>query len=119
MGKFATETKDVHDDAHGFDRRVVQGTEIPADLLDAYEAAGGKTSDSAPDESGVVVAKSTQTVTDENLGFDRKVVEGQPVPPDLVEAYEGAGGKTASEPKRSRRSRASEATDDSAGDGDE
>ena len=89
MGKIATEDKTVHDDALGIDRRVFAGTEVPADLEEAYDKAGGGTADRPPDPSGVVIASSDEVVHDEALGIDRKVLAGQPVPPDLVDAYTG------------------------------
>lgn len=39
-----------------------------------------------------VIATEDQIVHDDALGIDRKLVAGQPVPPDLVEAYREAGG---------------------------
>lgn len=38
------------------------------------------------------LAKQSMTVHDKALGIDRRLIEGQPIPPDLVEAYEEAGG---------------------------
>lgn len=38
------------------------------------------------------IAKQSMTLTDKALGIDRRVIEGQPIPPDLEEQYEEAGG---------------------------
>lgn len=85
--KIATEDRVVHDPAMGIDRRVFAGQPIPPDLVEAYEAAGGGTSDIVPTPSGRVIAKETVDLRDPNLGITRRVIEGQPVPPDLVAAY--------------------------------
>lgn len=111
MSNIATETKIVHDDNLGIDRQVIAGTEIPPDLRDAYENAGGGTTDQEPGQPGETIATEDRVVHDEQLGIDRKIVAGQPVPPDLVDAYEAAGGKTEEAPKPKRRSRAAQATD--------
>lgn len=37
----AAETVTVHDESMGFDRRLVAGLEVPADLVDAYRAKVG------------------------------------------------------------------------------
>lgn len=87
MAKIATEDKTVHDDVLGIDRRVFAGTEIPPDLEEAYEEAGGGTTDREPAPSGVVIATSDLVVHDEALEIDRKIIAGQPVPPDLLDAY--------------------------------
>jgi hypothetical protein len=66
-------------------------------------------------ETDLPLAKEDRTVTIEVAGVDveRKVIAGTHVPPDLIEAYEAAGGKadTSSPPAvgpRSRRTAASE-----------
>lgn len=41
------------------------------------------------------IATKTVDVYDPNLGFTRQVIAGQPVPPDLVSAYEQETGQTA------------------------
>lgn len=38
------------------------------------------------------IAQKSMTIPDKGLGIDRTVIEGQPVPPDLLESYEEAGG---------------------------
>lgn len=91
MGVIATQTKVVHDDVLGIDRRVFKGTEIPADLIDAYD---GGTTDVKPADTGEVIATSDKVVHDEALGIDRRIIKGSPVPPDLVEAYEGSKSKS-------------------------
>jgi hypothetical protein len=45
-----------------------------------------------------VVASQNATVLDPNLGIHRKVVAGQPVPPELVEAYQQTTGDTTAGP---------------------
>ena len=52
-------------------------------------------------EEDLPVAKETVVVHDEALGIDRRVLEGKPVPPDLVEAYEKATG--AKRPSRAKK----------------
>jgi hypothetical protein len=42
-----------------------------------------------------VIATETKIVHDPVLDIDRQVIAGQPVPPDLVEAYQDAGGEAA------------------------
>lgn len=39
-----------------------------------------------------VIASETQIVHDDTLNIDRQVLAGQPVPPDLLEAYADAVG---------------------------
>lgn len=39
-----------------------------------------------------VIASKDVVVHDDTLNIDRKVVAGQPVPPDLVDAYESEVG---------------------------
>lgn len=43
------------------------------------------------------IASETKIVHDKNMGIDRKVIAGQPIPPDLVDAYNGK--KTSGEKK--------------------
>jgi hypothetical protein len=43
-----------------------------------------------------VIASDTKIVHDPALDIDRQVIAGQPVPPDLVDAYNDAGGSTTS-----------------------
>jgi hypothetical protein len=54
-------------------------------------------------EHELIIAEKSMTVPDPKFGFNRKIVAGQPVPPELESAYEGGGtGKPArasSEPK--------------------
>jgi hypothetical protein len=46
-----------------------------------------------------LIATETVVVHDENLGIDRRVIAGQPVPPDLVAAYQAkTGGAATSQP---------------------
>jgi hypothetical protein len=40
-----------------------------------------------------VIATKDVVVHDDNMGIDRKVFAGQPVPPDLVDAYFEATGE--------------------------
>ena len=98
--KIATQDKVVHDDVLGIDRRVIAGAPIPPDLEEAYDKAGGKAEDAPPVESGTVIATETTVIHDDAIGIDRRVIEGAPVPPDLVEAYEssrsGGGSRQAS-----------------------
>jgi hypothetical protein len=42
-----------------------------------------------------VIATETKIVHDPVLDIDRQVIAGQPVPPDLVDAYQAAGGEAA------------------------
>jgi hypothetical protein len=42
-----------------------------------------------------VIATETKIVHDPVLDIDRQVIAGQPVPPDLVDAYKAAGGDAA------------------------
>lgn len=44
-----------------------------------------------------LIATETVVVDDENLGIKRKVILGQPVPPDLVDAYRAKVGDAAAE----------------------
>jgi hypothetical protein len=54
-----------------------------------------------------VIATEDAIVHDDVLGIDRKVFAGQPVPPDLVDAYKGGvrsgDGATPSTTRRERR----------------
>lgn len=113
--KFAGDTRTVADPATGVQRQVIEGTAIPPDLLVAYEQAGGTTIDREPGRTGEVIAAETVTVHDTALGFDREVIAGQQVPPDLVKAYNAkvAGAppaadvsKPAAAPKSSARTKA-------------
>lgn len=45
-------------------------------------------------------ATHTKIVRDDSIGIDRRVVAGQPIPPDLVEAYETAGGEASPIPSQ-------------------
>lgn len=59
--------------------------------------------DSKGVERELPIARESCTVTDPNIGILRQIVAGQPVPPDLVEAYEqevgiAAKDKPADEP---------------------
>lgn len=57
MGEvIATTTEIVHDEAMGFDRQVVAGQKIPADLVEPYKKAGGKVADVTAVPSGARVA---------------------------------------------------------------
>jgi hypothetical protein len=40
------------------------------------------------------IAKTDQVVHDQVMGTDRQVLAGQPVPPELLDAYHEAGGET-------------------------
>jgi hypothetical protein len=40
------------------------------------------------------IAKTDQVVRDQVMGIDRQVLAGQPVPPELLDAYHEAGGET-------------------------
>lgn len=66
-----------------------------------------------------VIATETVVVHDDTLNIDRRVVEGQPVPRDLVNAYEGRGAKPTgrSGAKASGRPPAAKADDDTKSDG--
>jgi hypothetical protein len=55
-----------------------------------------------------VIATEDRTVHDEALGIDRKVFAGQPVPPDLVDAYNEAGRRGVSSSRPTSRARADE-----------
>jgi hypothetical protein len=50
------------------------------------------------------IAKTDQVVRDQRIGIDRQVLAGQPVPPELLDAYHEAGGETteATPPRRAR-----------------
>jgi pyruvate/2-oxoglutarate dehydrogenase complex dihydrolipoamide acyltransferase (E2) component len=48
-----------------------------------------------PRMTDVVIASETKIVHDPLLDIDRQVVAGQPVPPDLVDAYNAEGGTVA------------------------
>jgi hypothetical protein len=41
-------------------------------------------------ESDLPIAEKTMIVHDDALGIDRRLIEGQRVPPDLVDAYNAA-----------------------------
>lgn len=48
-----------------------------------------------------VIAAETVVVHDDQIGIDRQVIAGQPVPPTLVEAYEAkVGSKSKSAAKK-------------------
>jgi uncharacterized small protein (DUF1192 family) len=44
-----------------------------------------------------IIATEDLVVHDEVLGIDRKIVAGQPVPPDLIEPYRKAGGEASND----------------------
>lgn len=92
----AKETVVVHDDALNIDRKVIAGQPVPADLVDAYRDAVGEDREEpqpeAPVNDGQIVATEDIVVHDDNLGIDRKLVAGQPVPPDLADAYRAKVG---------------------------
>lgn len=49
------------------------------------------------------IAEKDDVIHDENLGIDRKIFAGQPVPPDLVDAYnagKSGGSKSSSAAKK-------------------
>jgi hypothetical protein len=51
------------------------------------------------DKMAEVIAKEDVVVHDPNLGIDRKLIAGQPVPPDLVDVYrketgDGSGSRS-------------------------
>lgn len=52
-------------------------------------------------EHALVIAEHDAVVTDEQYGFDRQIVAGQPVPPELEEAYKKAPKKQASSSAKS------------------
>lgn len=104
MTRIATETKVIRDEAMGIDRKVIAGQPVPPDLVAAYEEAGGALTEAPAvtsnrlrddDAPAPVIASETLVVEDKAMGIHRKVVAGQPVPPDLVEAYQAAGGEAA------------------------
>ena len=117
--KIASDDRTVTDPNTGVERKVFAGTEIPPDLLDAYEQAGGASTDRPPTAPGEVIASSTMTVTDPATGVERRLLEGQPVPPDLVDAYSDAtgdredpdSGESGAQPARRSRSRPASKTD--------
>jgi hypothetical protein len=39
-----------------------------------------------------VIAETTKIVRDPDMNIDREVLAGQPIPPDLIKAYEGTAG---------------------------
>lgn len=106
MGKLAAEDRIVHDKRMGIDRRVVAGDVIPADLVEAYEEAGGSTKNQPTetrsrltgDTARPVIAKQDIIVHDEAMGIDRRLFAGQEVPPDLVKAYKTGVGESTDEP---------------------
>lgn len=59
------------------------------------------------DVSDLPIAKEDLIVHDEQLGIDRKVFAGQPVPADLVDAYEKATGTGKKDDDSSSKSSAS------------
>lgn len=55
------------------------------------------------------IAKTDQVVHDPAMGTDRQVLAGQPVPPELLDAYREAGGETSeSDPAAPQRVRISD-----------
>lgn len=75
--------------------------------------------DSRGREHKLIIARESVVVRDDALDFDRQIIAGQHVPPELLEAYEKATGDTrsregtegvdpkAGEPKSRRRSSSS------------
>lgn len=105
MTEFATTTEVVRDPNLDIDRKVVKGTQIPPDLLEAYQALGETEepeSSTNPAIRGlsadVVIAGSTLVVHDDVLDIDRKIVKGTAVPPDLLAAYAAATGDKSADP---------------------
>ena len=103
MAQIATHDVIVHDENLGIDRKVFAGQPVPPDLVEAYEKAGGGTEELTEqaeqrirgfDAGEQVIASSDVIVHDDVLGIDRKLIAGQPVPPDLVDAYNAVGGET-------------------------
>jgi hypothetical protein len=100
----ATDDRIVHDKALGIDRKVLAGQPVPPELVDAYNDDGGETKPDNGQPSLVtglqttepVIATDDRIVHDEALGINRKVFAGQQVPPELVGAYQEAGGDIAS-----------------------
>ncbi len=91
----ATTTTRVFDKTMGIYRKVIAGEPVPPELVDAYEQSGGETTPQGEKRpEGAVIAAETVVVHDDNLGIDRKVIGGLPVPPDLLDAYRAKTGDT-------------------------
>jgi hypothetical protein len=50
-------------------------------------------------EHKAVIAEKDAVVHDDNLGFDRQILAGQPVPPELTQAYKEQHGPKDQEAK--------------------
>lgn len=108
MTEIATKTLIVPGPVPGSGTRIIKGQPVPPDLVDAYNEAGGNIEDQQDSveprihgfSDDVVIAGKTRLVFDKAMGIHRRVIKGQPVPPDLVDAYNsGKGGAAAKEIK--------------------
>lgn len=89
----ATTDAVVHDPIIGIDRKVFAGQAIPPELVHAYRKGGCETREGLETHApGTVIAAKTITVHDDAIGIDRRLIAGQPVPRDLVNAYNAAIG---------------------------
>ena len=52
--------------------------------------------DAKGEEHELLIAEKSLTITDPAFGFDRQIIAGQPVPPELQDAYEKTLSRSAS-----------------------